>query len=182
MKIACRVVAIAALIGILATFALIQQYGSLMNYAVDVSGEAQSGFLLSSPFFAFLATTTFALSFASGIVGMVMAGQRRQPLWFAILLAAVVIETYAGVAIIMIPQLFFAVGSAPILSGIVYDPLLRLEIVNNVIAPLFAPLTALIYSLRVQGSQQSPANARPSGEEAGLGGLEYSRLDDMHAG
>ncbi len=182
MKIACRVVAIAALIGILATFAMIQQYSSLMNYAIDVSGEAQSGFLLSSPLFAFLATTTFALSFASGIVGMVMAGQRRQVVWFAILFAAVVIETYAGVALIMIPQLFFAVGSAPILSGSVTDPLLRLEIVINVIAPLFAPLVAFIFSLRLQGSQQAPVNARPSGEEAGLGGLEYSRLDDTHAG
>jgi hypothetical protein len=54
--------------------------------------------------------------------------------------------------------------------------------VNYVIAPLFAPLTALIYSLRLQGNQQSLANARPSGEEAGLGELEYSRLDDTHAG
>jgi hypothetical protein len=53
---------------------------------------------------------------------------------------------------------------------------------NDVIAPLFAPLVAFIFSLRLQGSQQAPANARPSGEDAGLGGLEYSRLDDTHAG
>ena len=114
MKIACRVVAVAALIGILATFAMIQQYSSLMNNAVDVSGETQSGFLLFSPLFEFLATTASSLSFASGVVGMVVAGQRRQRIWFAILLAAVVVETYASVAIIMIPalaQFVFTVGS-----------------------------------------------------------------------
>ena len=185
MKIACRTLAIAALIGILATFALIQQYNYLMNNTVEVSGETQSAFLLLSPLFTMLATTAFALSFASGIVGMTMAGQRKQRIWFAILLAAVVVETYASVAIIMIPALaefVFAVGPAQDLSGNASNPLLRLEIVNYVIAPLFAPLTTLIYSLRVQGSQQSPANARPLGEEAGLGGLEYSRLDDMHVG
>src|SRR5262249_24237534 len=130
----------------------------------------------------FLTTTTFALSFASGIVGMVIAGQRRHRLWFAILLAAIVIETYAGFAIIMIPQLFFAVGSAPILSDGAYDPVLRLEIVVNIIAPLFAPLAALIYSLRLQGGQRSRAIAGSSGEEVGLVGLEYSGLDDASAG
>ena len=185
MKIACRIIAIAALIGILATFVMIQQYTYLMNNTVEVSGERQSVFLLFSPLFTILATTASALSFASGIVGITMAGQRRQRIWFSILLTSVVVETYANVAIIMIPalaQFVFAVGPVQVLSGSANDPLLRLEIVNNVIAPLFAPLTALIYSLRVQGSQQSPANARPSGEEAGLGGLEYSRLDDMHVG
>jgi hypothetical protein len=182
MKIACRTLAIAALIAILATFALIQQY---LNNTVEAFGETQSVFLLFRPLFTILATTAFALSFASGIVGMTMAGQRRQRIWFAILLAAVVVETYASVAIIMIPALaefVFAVGPAQDLSGNASNPLLRLEIVNYVIAPLFAPLTTLIYSLRVQGSQQSPAHARPSGEEAGLGGLEYSRLDDTRAG
>ncbi|HEY7021180.1 MAG TPA: hypothetical protein VH349_08685 [Ktedonobacterales bacterium] len=186
MKTACRTLAIVALIGILATFALIQQYNYFMNNSVDVSGETQSVFLLFSPLFTILATTAFALSFASGIMGMTMAGQRRQRIWFAILLTTVVVETYASVAIIMIPalaQFVFAVGPAQDLSGRANNPLLRLEIVNYVIAPLFAPLTALIYSLRAQGSQQSPANVRPSsGEEAGLGGLEYSRLDDTHAG
>ena len=185
MKVACRVVAIAALIGILATFALTQQYNYLMNNTVDVSGETQRVFLLFSPLFEILATTASSLSFASGVLGLALAGQRRQSIWFAILLAAVVVETYASVAIIMIPalaQFVFTVGSVQDPSGDANDPLLRLEIVNFVIAPLFAPLTALIYSLRVQGSQQSPANARPSGEEAGLGGLEYSRLDDTHAG
>ena len=85
MRTACRVVAIAALVGILATFVLIQQYSSLMNNALDVSGDAPSGFLLFSPLFAFLETSAFALSFASGVVGMVMAGQRRQGIWFALL-------------------------------------------------------------------------------------------------
>jgi len=181
MKIACRVVAIAALIGILATFALIQQYNYLMNNAVDVSGETQSVFLLFSPLFTILATTASALSFASGILGIALAGQRRQAIWFAILLAAVVVETYAGIAIIMIPaltQFFFAVGTVQDPSGSANNPLLRLEMVNYVITPLLAPLTALIYSLRAQRGAQSLASPGASGQEAGIGGLEYSRLDD----
>jgi hypothetical protein len=96
-----------------------------------------------------------------------------------------VVETYASYRLILIPaltQFFYEPGPLQGSSDAAHDPLLRLEIVNYVIAPLGAPLTALIYSLRLQGSQQSPANARPSGEEAGLGGLEYSRLDDTHAG
>ena len=182
MRVACRVVAIAALIGILATFMLIQQFSHLMNSPVDGPSETQSVSLLFSPLFSFLATTAFALSFASGILGMVMAGQRRQRIWFAILLVAVVVETYAGIAIIMIPaltQFFFAVGPVQDLSGSANDPFLRLEMVNYVIAPLLAPLVTLIYSLRTQGSPQSPANAEAPGEDAGLAELEYSRLDDV---
>jgi hypothetical protein len=180
MKIACRTLAIAALIGILATFALIQQYSYLMNNAVDVSGATQSVFLLFSPLFTILATTASALSFASGIVGIVMAGQRRQRIWFAVLLVAIVIDTCAGIVIIMIPaviQIFYGDRAIQTLNGSV-DPLLM----NHVITPLLAPLAALIYSLRPQGGLQTPANARPSGEEAGLSGLEYSRLDDTRAG
>jgi len=92
MKVACRVVAIAALIGILATFALTQQYNYLMNNTVDVPGETQRVFLLFSPLFEILATTASSLSFASGVLGLALAGQRRQSIWFAILLAAVVVE------------------------------------------------------------------------------------------
>jgi hypothetical protein len=185
MRIVCRSIAIAALIGILATFVLIQQYSDLLSNSIDGAGDAPSGFLLFSPLFAFLATTTFALSFATGVVGMVMAGQRRQPIWFAILLAAVAIGTYASVSIIMIPalaQFVFAGGLVQDLSGSAHDPLLQLEIVNDVIAPLFAPLAALIYSLRAQRGVQSPASVRAPGKEAGLGGLEYSRLDDASTG
>jgi hypothetical protein len=102
-------------------------------------------------------------------------------------LPAVVIETYDGVAVILIPQLFFVVGSAPILSGSVNDPLLRLEVVTNVVAPLFAPLAALVCilrvpSLRAQGGAQPPASIGTSSEEAGPSGLEYSRLDDASTG
>jgi hypothetical protein len=110
MKIACRSLAIAALIGILATVVVVQQHSYLMHLAAEMSGEAQSDFLFSSPLVAFLATSTFALGFASGVVGMVIAGQRGQSLWFAILLAAVVIETYLDFAIIMLPQLFLQSG------------------------------------------------------------------------
>ena len=63
------------------------------------------------------------------------------------------VEIYASVAIIMIPalaQFVFTVGSVQDPSGNANDPLLRLEIVNFVITPLFAPLATLIYSLRVQ--------------------------------
>jgi len=173
-KIACRTLAIAALIGILATFALMQQYSDLMNNAVDVSGATQSVFLLFSPPFTILATTASALSFVSGIVGIVVAGQRRQRIRFAVLLVAIVINTYAGIAIIMIPavtQIFYDDGAIQTLNGS-NDPLLRIEVVNHVITPLLAPLAALIYSLRPHGRLQSPANTRPSGEEAGLSGLE----------
>jgi hypothetical protein len=137
------------------------------------------------PLFVILATPASSLSFASGVLGITLAGQRRQGIWFAILLAAVVVETYAGIAIILIPaltQFYYEPGPLQGPSDGANDPLLRLEMVNYVIAPLFAPLTALIYSLRLQGNQQSLANARPSGDEAGLGELEHSRLDDTHAG
>jgi hypothetical protein len=181
----CRAIAIAALFGILATFVTIQPFGNLMSNAIDLSGDASSSFLLFSLLFAFLATTTFALSFASGVVGMVMAGQRRQRLWLSILLATVVIETYASLAIIMIPaiaQLVFAVGPVQGLAGSASDPLLRLQTVNDVIAPQFAPLAALIYSLRAQRGVRSLAGVRTPDKEAGPAGLEYSRLDDASAG
>jgi hypothetical protein len=129
MKVACRFVAIAAMIGILATFAMIQPYSYLMNYAVDVSGETQSVFLLFSPLFVILATTASSLSFASGVLGIALAGQRRQGIWFAILLAAVVVETYAGIAIILIPaltQFFYEPGPLQGPSDGANDPLLRL--------------------------------------------------------
>src|SRR5262249_32107104 len=102
-----------------------------------------------------------------------------------ILLATVVVETYASLAIIMIPaiaQLVFAVGPVQGLAGSANDPLLRLQVVNDVIAPLFAPLAALIYSLRAQRGVQSPASLSAPGKEAGRGGLEYSKLDDASTG
>jgi hypothetical protein len=68
MTIACRTLAIAALIGILAMFAMIQQYDYLMNNTTGAPGETQSVFLLFSPLFVILATTASSLSFASGVL------------------------------------------------------------------------------------------------------------------
>ena len=87
MKVACRVVAIAALISILATFILLQIYGSLFSGVVEVSAETQSLIQFFTPLFFIMATTASALSFASGVVGMVLAGQSRQHVWFTVLLA-----------------------------------------------------------------------------------------------
>jgi hypothetical protein len=90
-----------------------------------------------------VAATSSALSFASGVVGAVMAGQRRQRVWFVALLLTLVFATYAGIAIIMIPaltQFFYIVEPIQGLSDSTNNPLLRLEMVNYVITPLLAPI------------------------------------------
>jgi hypothetical protein len=74
-----------------------------MNSHVDGSAETQGVSLLFSPLFSIVATTASALSFASGFLAIALAGQRRQRIWLAILLAVVIFETYAGIAILLIP-------------------------------------------------------------------------------
>jgi hypothetical protein len=176
MKIACRVVAIASLIGILVSFLLLQTYGSLFNGVVEVSAETQSLIQFFIPLFFIVAATASALSFVSGVMGMVMAGQRRQRTWFVLLLVALVFETYGSLAIILIP---FARQA---LLGDSFNGYIQSQTLNYVITPLFAPLVALLYSLRAQGSPQAPANTKELDDDSSPIGLEYSRLDDAPTG
>ena len=178
MKVACRVVAIAALISILATFTSDSNSitGSLFNGVVEVSAETQSLIQFFTPLFVILATTASALSFASGVVGMVLAGQSRQHVWFTVLLAALVLQTYGAIIIVLIP------AAREMLLGDPSSVYLQGQTLNDVIMPLFAPIAALFYTVRLQSSPRIPTNAGTPDDDSNLVELEYSRLDDTRAG
>src|SRR5262245_53195441 len=102
MKIACRALAIAALVTVAATFLLLEQYAAAFGSTVDTSAETQGLYQFIGLLFIIVAMTASALSFASGVVAIVVAGQHRQRIWLATLLVALILQTYGSFAVILI--------------------------------------------------------------------------------
>jgi len=86
------------------------------------------------------------------------------------------LQTYGAIVIVLIP------AAREMLLGDPSSVYLQGQTLNDVIMPLFAPIAALFYTVRLQSSPRIPTNAGTPDDDSNPVELEYSRLDDTRAG
>jgi hypothetical protein len=133
------------------------------DYPLIVGGKP-----LFSPLFAFLATSAFALSFASGVVGMVMAGQRRQGIWFALLLIAVN-PGFALAGAYHLGQVELADCPRSIVGGAVSQVVRQRFQPDGVLGYGVMPASGAGRDDRLGGACERPARRRPARHDGGPG-------------